>query len=167
LGSDSFAQLQTDVYNYVKPSNHELQAGGNNARPCSIGNEVDTGFLVRTVPLVRTSVIFATLQIKAMQASKDAAADTSLDRRFPRLDLHPHYAGLGLFERVFTLSNSEWHFSMTQLPELLPSISWSFDQQRKLPASIPATNPWRQGRPYECRERYWKAHLYNRSRGAL
>jgi len=98
LANDSFAQLQTDIYNYVKQEIVNYRQAGTMPDLVSIGNEVDTGSWVRTVPRVQLQQ-FRNSANQGHASDQDAAADTSIGRRFLRPDLHPHYAGLGL-ERV-------------------------------------------------------------------
>jgi len=81
--SDSFAQLQTDIYNYVKQEIMNYRQAGTMPDLVSIGNEVDTGFLGPNSPTGANFSNFATLQIKTMQAIKDAAADTSTGPAIP------------------------------------------------------------------------------------
>jgi arabinogalactan endo-1,4-beta-galactosidase len=87
--NDSAAQLQTDVYNYVKQEIESYRIAGVMPDLVSIGDEVDTGFLGPTnTPTGNTVSVFAAssftaLQKQAMQAVKDAAADTSIGPALP------------------------------------------------------------------------------------
>jgi arabinogalactan endo-1,4-beta-galactosidase len=72
-------QLQTDIYSYVKAEILLYRQSGTMPDLVSIGNEVDTGFLGSTGSPTGTDFGgFAALQIQAMQAVRDAAADTSM-----------------------------------------------------------------------------------------
>jgi arabinogalactan endo-1,4-beta-galactosidase len=72
-------QLETDIYNYVKAEIMLYRQGGTMPDLVSIGNEVDTGFLGSIGSPTGTDFgSFAALQIQAMQAVRDAAADTSI-----------------------------------------------------------------------------------------
>ena len=80
----TLSQLQTDIYNYVKAEIMSYRQAGTMPDLVSIGNEVDTGFL-GTIgsPTGADFGGFAALQIQAMQAVKDAAADTSIGAAIP------------------------------------------------------------------------------------
>ncbi len=93
----TLSQLQTDVYNYVKTEIMAYRQAGTMPDLVSIGNEVDTGFLGAIgSPTGADFGGFAALQIQAMQAIQDAAADTSIGPAIPRAtDLHPHHSRLG------------------------------------------------------------------------
>lgn len=72
-------QLETDIYNYVKAEIMLYRQSGTMPDLVSIGNEVDTGFLGSIGSPTGTNFGgFAALQIQAMQAVRDAAADTSM-----------------------------------------------------------------------------------------
>jgi arabinogalactan endo-1,4-beta-galactosidase len=72
-------QLETDIYNYVKAEIMLYRKSGTMPDLVSIGNEVDTGFLGSIGSPTGTNFGgFAALQIQAMQAVRDAAADTSM-----------------------------------------------------------------------------------------
>jgi arabinogalactan endo-1,4-beta-galactosidase len=72
-------QLQTDIYSYVKAEILLYRQSGTMPDLVSIGNEVDTGFLGSIGSPTGTDFGgFAALQIQAMQAVRDAAADTSM-----------------------------------------------------------------------------------------
>jgi arabinogalactan endo-1,4-beta-galactosidase len=82
--SDNQSQLQTDIYNYVKEEIMAYRQAGTMPDLVSIGNEVDTGFLGSVgSPTGADFGGFAALQIQAMQAVKDAAADTSIGPAIP------------------------------------------------------------------------------------
>jgi arabinogalactan endo-1,4-beta-galactosidase len=80
----TLGQLQTDIYNYVKAEILLYRQAGAMPDLVAIGNEVDTGFL-GTIgsPTNANFPQFASLQIQAMQAVKDAAADTSIGLAIP------------------------------------------------------------------------------------
>jgi len=104
--SDSFAQLQTDIYNYVKQEIMNYRQAGTMPDLVSIGNEVDTGFLGANSPTGANFSNFATLQIKAMQAIKDAAADTSMGPAIPAPWTCIHITPAWDLSAFFTLANS-------------------------------------------------------------
>ena len=80
----ALAQLQTDVYTYVKAEILAYRQAGTMPDLVSIGNEVDTGFLGSIgSPTGANFGGFAALQIQAMQAVADAAADNTLGRAIP------------------------------------------------------------------------------------
>jgi len=80
----TLTQLQSDVYTYVKGEIEAYRQAGTMPDLVSIGNEVDTGFLGSLGSPTGTSYSgFAALQIQAMQAVKDAAADTSIGAAIP------------------------------------------------------------------------------------
>jgi len=80
---DSFAQLQSDLYDYVRQEITSYRQAGVMPDLVSIGNEVDTGFLGSNSPTGTDFGNFATLQKQALQAVDDAAADTSLGPAIP------------------------------------------------------------------------------------
>jgi arabinogalactan endo-1,4-beta-galactosidase len=80
---DSFAQLQSDLYDYVRQEISSYRQAGVMPDMVSIGNEVDTGFLGSNSPTGGSFGNFATLQKQALQAVADAAADTSLGPAIP------------------------------------------------------------------------------------
>src|SRR5882757_5762491 len=104
--SDSFAQLQTDIYNYVKQEIMNYRQAGTMPDLVSIGNEVDTGFLGANSPTGANFSNFATLQIKTMQAIKDAAADTSTGPAIPAPWTCIHITPAWDLTAFFTLVNS-------------------------------------------------------------
>jgi arabinogalactan endo-1,4-beta-galactosidase len=80
----TLAQLQTDVHDYVKAEIMLYRQNGVMPDMVAIGNEVDTGFLgVIGSPTGATLGNFPALQIKAMQAVNEAAADTSIGPAIP------------------------------------------------------------------------------------
>ena len=82
--SHTLTQLETDIYNYVKAEILAYRQAGAMPDLVSIGNEVDTGFLGSIgSPTGADFGGFAALQIQAMQAIKDAAADTSIGAAIP------------------------------------------------------------------------------------
>jgi len=104
--SDSFAQLQTDVYKYVKQEIMNYRQAGTMPDLVSIGNEVDTGFLDQNSPTGANFSSFATLQIKAIQAVHDAAADTSIGPAIPAPLTCIHITPAWDLTAFFTLANS-------------------------------------------------------------
>ena len=82
--NDTLAHLQSDLYAYVKAEILSYRQAGTMPDLVSIGNEVDTGFLGSLgSPTGADFGGFAALQIEAMQAVKDAAADTSIGPAIP------------------------------------------------------------------------------------
>lgn len=80
----TLAQLQTDVYNYVKSEITMYRQAGTMPDLVSIGNEVDTGFLGSIgSPTAANFGGFAALQTQALQAVADASADTSIGPAIP------------------------------------------------------------------------------------
>ena len=83
-GDTELTALQSDVYAYVKSELLAYRQAGAMPDLVSIGNEVDTGFLGPIgSPTGQDFAGFATLQIAAMQAVADAAADTSAGAAIP------------------------------------------------------------------------------------
>ncbi len=82
--SDSATQMQTDLYNYVKAEIMAYRQAGVMPDMVAVGNEVNNGFLGPAGSLsTSTFPQFALLQIQAIQAVKDAAADTSIGPAIP------------------------------------------------------------------------------------
>lgn len=104
--ADSFAQLQTDLYDYVKQSVMKYRQAGTMPDLISIGNEVDTGFLGANSPTGANFGNFATLQKQAIQAVKDAAADTSIGPAIPAPLTCIHITPAWNLTAFFTLANS-------------------------------------------------------------
>ncbi len=99
-------QLQTDVYNYVKTEVLSYRQAGTIPDLVSIGNEVDTGFLGSIgSPTGANFSGFAALQIQAMQAVKDAAADTSIGPAIPPPLTCIHITPAWDLTQFFTLAN--------------------------------------------------------------
>jgi arabinogalactan endo-1,4-beta-galactosidase len=102
----SLAQLQTDVYNYVKAEIMLYRQGGTMPDLVSIGNEVDTGFLGSAgSPTGSDFSGFAALQIQAMQAVADAASDTSIGPAIPAPLTCIHITPAWDLTQFFTLAN--------------------------------------------------------------
>lgn len=82
--ADTPTQLQTDVYNYVKAEIMAYRQAGTMPDMVAVGNEVNGGFLGPPGSLTTSTFPqFALLQIQAMQAVKDAAADTTIGPAIP------------------------------------------------------------------------------------
>jgi arabinogalactan endo-1,4-beta-galactosidase len=80
----TLSQLQTDIYNCVKAEIMAYRQAGTMPDLVAIGNEVDTGFLGSIgSPTGADFGGFRSLEIEAMQAIKDAAADTSSGPAIP------------------------------------------------------------------------------------
>ena len=102
----NLAQLQTDVYNYVKAEILAYRQAGTMPDLVSIGNEVDTGFLGSIGSPTGTNFGgFAVLQIQAMQAVADAAADTTLGPAIPAPLTCIHITPAWDLSQFFTLVN--------------------------------------------------------------
>jgi arabinogalactan endo-1,4-beta-galactosidase len=104
--SDSFAQLQTDLYNYVKQEIMKYRQAGSMPDLVSLGNEVDTGFLGANRPTGANFGNFATLQKQAIQAVQDAAADTSIGPAIPAPLTCIHITPAWDLTAFFTLANA-------------------------------------------------------------
>jgi arabinogalactan endo-1,4-beta-galactosidase len=104
--ADTLAQLQTDVYNYVKAEIMSYRQAGTMPDLVSIGNEVDTGFLGTIGSPTGTDFTgFAALQIQAMQAVADAASDTSIGPAIPAPLTCIHITPAWDLTQFFTLVN--------------------------------------------------------------
>jgi arabinogalactan endo-1,4-beta-galactosidase len=104
--SDSFAQLQTDLYNYVKQEIVKYRQAGVMPDLVSIGNEVDTGFLgTANSPTGNAFGNFATLEKQGIQAVEDAAADTSSGPAIPAPLTCIHITPAWNLTDFFTLAN--------------------------------------------------------------
>ncbi len=102
----TLAQLQTDVYNYVKGEILLYRQAGTMPDLVSIGNEVDTGFLGSIgSPTGANFGGFAALQIQAMQAVNDAAVDTSIGPAIPPPLTCIHITPAWDLTQFFTLAN--------------------------------------------------------------
>jgi arabinogalactan endo-1,4-beta-galactosidase len=99
-------QLQQDLYSYVKAEILSYRQAGTMPDLVSIGNEVDTGFLGSLgSPTGADFGGFAALQIEAMQAVKDAAADTSPGPAIPPPLTCIHITPAWDLTQFFTLAN--------------------------------------------------------------
>jgi arabinogalactan endo-1,4-beta-galactosidase len=102
----TLAELQTDVYDYVKAEIMSYRQAGTMPDLVSVGNEVDTGFLGSIgSPTGADFSGFAALQIQAMQAVADAAADTSLGPAIPAPLTCIHITPAWNLTQFFTLAN--------------------------------------------------------------
>jgi arabinogalactan endo-1,4-beta-galactosidase len=105
--SDSLTQLQTDIYNYVKGEIMTYRQAGVMPDLVAIGNEVDTGFLGSIgSPTGADFSGFASLQVQALQAVADAAADTSIGPAVPPPLTCIHITPAWNLTQFFTLANS-------------------------------------------------------------
>ena len=104
--NDTLAQLQADIYAYVKAEIMTYRQAGVMPDLVSIGNEVDTGFL-GTIgsPTDANFGNFASLQIQALQAVDDAAADTSIGPAVPPPLTCIHITPAWNLTQFFTLAN--------------------------------------------------------------
>src|SRR3984885_5319101 len=102
----TLAELQTDVYNYVKAEIMSYRQAGTMPDLVSIGNEVDTGFLGSIgSPTGADFSGFAALQIQAMQAVADAATNTSIGPAIPAPLTCIHITPAWNLTQFFTLAN--------------------------------------------------------------
>jgi arabinogalactan endo-1,4-beta-galactosidase len=100
------AQLQSDLYKYVKAELSSYRQAGAMPDLVSVGNEVDTGFLGSLgSPTGADFGGFAALQIQAIQAVNDAAADTSLGPAIPPPLICIHITPAWDLTQFFTLAN--------------------------------------------------------------
>lgn len=105
-GDTLLSQLQSDLYAYVKAEILSYRQAGVMPDLVSIGNEVDTGFLGSIgSPTGAAFGGFATLQIAAMQAVKDAAADTSSGPPIPAPLTCIHITPAWDLSQFFTLAD--------------------------------------------------------------
>jgi arabinogalactan endo-1,4-beta-galactosidase len=104
--NDTLAQLQTDIYAYVKAEIVAYRQAGVMPDLVAIGNEVDTGFL-GTIgsPTGSDFSGFASLQTQALQAVADAAADTSIGPAVPPPLTCIHITPAWNLTQFFTLAN--------------------------------------------------------------
>jgi len=104
--NDTLAQLQTDIYAYVKAEIMTYRQAGVMPDLVAIGNEVDTGFLGTIGSPTGTDFSgFASLQIQAVQAVDDAAADTSIGPAVPPPLTCIHITPAWNLTQFFTLAN--------------------------------------------------------------
>jgi arabinogalactan endo-1,4-beta-galactosidase len=104
--NDTLAQLQTDIYNYVKAEIMMYRQAGVMPDLVAIGNEVDTGFLGSIGSPTGTDFGgFASLQVQALQAVADAAADTSIGPAIPPPLTCIHITPAWDLTQFFTLAN--------------------------------------------------------------
>jgi len=104
--NDTLAQLQTDIYAYVKAEIMMYRQAGVMPDLVAIGNEVDTGFLGSIgSPTGADFSGFASLQIQALQAVDDAAADTSVGPAVPPPLTCIHITPAWDLTQFFTLVN--------------------------------------------------------------
>jgi arabinogalactan endo-1,4-beta-galactosidase len=104
--TDTLTQLQSDIYTYVKAEVKTYRQAGVMPDMVSIGNEVDTGFLgALGSPTGADFTGFASLQIQAMQAVKDAASDTSIGSAIPPPLTCIHITPAWDLTQFFTLAN--------------------------------------------------------------
>ncbi|MGD0569170.1 MAG: RICIN domain-containing protein [Candidatus Sulfotelmatobacter sp.] len=104
--SDTLPQLQTDIYAYVKSEIEMYRQAGVMPDLVAIGNEVDTGFLGSLGSPTGTDFNgFASLQVQALQAVDDAAADTSIGPAIPPPLTCIHITPAWNLSQFFTLAN--------------------------------------------------------------
>jgi arabinogalactan endo-1,4-beta-galactosidase len=104
--SDTLTQLQADIYAYVKSEIEMYRQAGAMPDLVAIGNEVDTGFLGSLgSPTGADFSGFASLQVQALQAVDDAAADTSIGPAVPPPLTCIHITPAWNLTQFFTLAN--------------------------------------------------------------
>jgi arabinogalactan endo-1,4-beta-galactosidase len=104
--SDTLAQLQMDIYAYVKSEIEMYRQAGVMPDLVAIGNEVDTGFLGSLgSPTGADFTGFASLQVQALQAVDDAADDTSIGPAVPPPLTCIHITPVWNLTQFFTLAN--------------------------------------------------------------
>jgi arabinogalactan endo-1,4-beta-galactosidase len=104
--SDTFEELQADLYAYVKAEIESYRRAGVMPDLVAIGNEVDTGFLGSLgSPTGAAFGNFATLQKIALQAVQDAAGDAALGSPIPRPLTCIHITPAWNLTSFFTLAN--------------------------------------------------------------
>ena len=104
--SDTLTALETDVYNYVKAEIMSYRQAGAMPDLVAIGNEVDTGFLGSLgSPTGSEFGGFASLEMQAMQAVHDAAADSSIGPAIPPPLTCIHITPAWNLTQFFTLAN--------------------------------------------------------------
>jgi arabinogalactan endo-1,4-beta-galactosidase len=104
--NDSLAQLQTDIYVYVKGEIEMYRQAGVMPDLVAVGNEVDTGFLGSLgSPTGSDFSGFASLQIQGLQAVDDAASDTSIGPAAPPPLTCIHITPNWNLTQFFTLAN--------------------------------------------------------------
>lgn len=102
----TLTQLQSDIYTYVKAEIMMYRQAGVMPDLVAIGNEVDTGFLGSLgSPTGADFGGFASLQIQAIQAVNDAAADTSIGPAIPAPLTCIHITPAWDLTQFFTLAN--------------------------------------------------------------
>jgi arabinogalactan endo-1,4-beta-galactosidase len=100
------SQLQSDLYAYVKGEILAYRQNGTMPDLVAIGNEVDTGFLGPIgSPTGQSFGGFAALETTAVQAVKDAAADTSAGLAIPSPLICIHITPAWNLTQFFTLVN--------------------------------------------------------------
>ncbi len=105
-GDTQLSALQADLYAYVKAEILAYRKAGTMPDLVSIGNEVDTGFLGSLgSPTGANFGGFAALQMKAMQAVQDAAADISAGPQIPAPLICIHITPAWDLTQFFTLAN--------------------------------------------------------------
>lgn len=105
-GDTHLADLQSDLYAYVKAEILAYRQAGTMPDMVAIGNEVDTGFLgALGSPTGADFAGFAALQIAGMQAVRDAAADTSAGLAIPAPLTCIHITPAWDLTQFFTLAN--------------------------------------------------------------
>lgn len=104
--NDSFTQLQSDLYTYVKQELMSYRQAGVMPDLVAIGNEVDTGFLGAIgSPSNANFPNFSGLEKQALQAVADAAADSSIGPAIPPPLTCVHITPAWGLTNFFTLAN--------------------------------------------------------------
>ena len=165
--SDSFTQLQTDLYNYVKQEIESYRTAGVMPDLVSIGNEVDTGFLGPVGSPTDTNFPnFAALQKQGLQAVADAAADTSIGAKIPPPLTCIHITPAWNLTAFFTLANQNGIQYDAICQSYYPFFHGPLtDPQAAASKSLAAA--CRTGRARRCSNRYRQTNFHHRSGRAL
>jgi len=105
-GDTHLADLQSDLYSYVRSEITSYRKAGTMPDLVAIGNEVDTGFLgIIGSPTGQDFGGFAALETSAVQAVRDASADTSIGPAMPAPLTCIHITPGWDLTQFFTLAN--------------------------------------------------------------
>ncbi|MGC2299790.1 MAG: RICIN domain-containing protein [Acidobacteriaceae bacterium] len=135
--SDTLAQAETDLYNYVKAEVEAYRSAGVMPDMVTIGNEVDTGFLGSLgSPTGSNFTPFAALQRQGMQAILDASSDSSIG-----LPLPPPIRCIHITP-AWDLTNFFGYVNTNNIPyDAMCQSYYPFDHGPLTPAQASASNP--------------------------
>ena len=135
--SDTLAQAETDLYNYVKAEVEAYRSAGVMPDMVTIGNEVDTGFLGSLgSPTGANFAPFAALQKQGMQAIFDASADPSIGVALPPPIRCIHITP------AWDLTNFFGYVNTNNIPyDAMCQSYYPFDHGPLTPAQASASNP--------------------------